>query len=111
MARASIRSARDFRRVYRAGSKARSDGITVWAAPREEPGETRLGMSIRATAGSAVERNRLRRRAREIFRAFDPGPDADVVVTASPEAIGRNFQQLSEVMTSAFEKAGLRRRT
>ena len=67
-------------------------------------------MAIRATAASAVDRNRLRRRTREIVRAFDPAPGADVVVAASREAAGKNFQELSSTLIHALEKAGVRRR-
>ena len=106
MPRASITSPRDFRRVYRSGTKARSDGLTVWVASRAEDGPSRLGMAVRSGVGSAVARNRLRRRLRELFRSLDVVPGNDVVVSASPEAAGRNFQELREVLTGALTKAG-----
>ena len=108
MALASIRSSRDFRRVYRTGKKVRDDGITLWVAPRPDDGETRLGMSIRAAVGTAVERNRLRRRVREAFRSFDPAPGSDVVLAATPEAAGRNFQELKSSLGVALERAGVK---
>ena len=67
-------------------------------------------MAIRATAASAVDRNRLRRRTREIVRAFDPAPGNDVVVAATREAAGKNFQDLSSALVTALEKAGVGRR-
>lgn len=106
--RNSIRSARDFRRVYRAGSTARVDGVTVWSAPRADADAARLGLSIRSSVGTAVERNKLRRRIRAIFTAYEPAPGRDVVVQAGPEATGRNFQELSEVTELAFQRAGVR---
>ena len=107
MARASISSARDFRRVHRTGTRSRIDGITVWAAARPDEGPSRLGMSVRATVGTAVERNRLRRRLREIFRALEPAPGRDIVVAATKEAAGRNFQELQTVVSKALAKAGV----
>jgi ribonuclease P protein component len=106
LARASISSARDFRRVHRTGTKSRIDGITVWAATRPDDGPARLGMSVRATVGNAVERNRLRRRIRAIFQDSDPRPGSDVVVAASKEAAGRNFQELKDVLQQAMSRAG-----
>jgi ribonuclease P protein component len=64
-------------------------------------------MSIRATAGTAVARNKLRRRVREVFRAYEPVPGRDVVVQAGPEATGKNFQELSEVLSAALQRAGV----
>lgn len=110
MATSSITSGRDFRRVYRTGKKVRDDGITIWAAPRPDAGETRLGMSIRATVGTAVERNRLRRRVKEAFRAYDPVPGRDIVLAATREAAGRNFQELQGSLTTVLERAGVDRR-
>lgn len=110
MATSSLRSGRDFRRVYRTGKKVRDDGITVWAAARPDAGETRLGMSIRAAVGTAVERNRLRRRVREAFRSYDPAPGSDVVLSASREATGRNFQELQGSLSTVLERAGVGRR-
>jgi ribonuclease P protein component len=65
-------------------------------------------MSVRATAGGAVERNKLRRRIREIFRAYEPAPGRDVVVQAGSEATGRNFQELTEDLGLALSRAGVR---
>lgn len=105
MARASLTSSRDFRRVHRSGKKSRVDGITVWAAPTGSGTPGRLGMAVRAATGTAVERNRLRRRVREIFKAYDP-MGHDVVVSASKEAAGKNFQELRDVLVAALDRAG-----
>ena len=109
MARASITSSRDFRRVYRSGKKARVDGVSVWAAPGPDEGRARLGMAVRASVGTAVDRNRLRRRLREIFRAYGPLTGTDVVIHATREAAGRNFQELEDVTVDALSGAGVRR--
>lgn len=108
MARASLTSGREFRRVYRSGERVREDGVTVWAARREDGADARLGMAIRAGVGTAVERNRLRRRMRAIFRAYEPEPGRDVVVQATGEAAGRNFQELTTVLGLALARAGVR---
>jgi ribonuclease P protein component len=87
------------------------DGVTVWAAPTEAAeaaDATRLGLSIRSSVGSAVQRNKLRRRVRAIFSAYDPAPGRDVVVQATSEAAGRNFQELSEALGLAFQRAGVK---
>ena len=84
------------------------DGVTVWAAPALTPAPTRLGLAVPAGAGPAVARNLLRRRLREIVRAYAPGDGMDVVIRADREATGRNFQELDEVVVAALEHAGVR---
>ena len=80
----------------------------MWAAPATTGEPARLGMAVRATTGTAVERNRLRRRVREIFRAYDP-TSCDVVVSATKDATGKNFQELNEVLSTALDRAGVGR--
>lgn len=108
MAQASLTSGRDFRRVYRSGTRVREDGVTVWVARRDDAADARLGMAIRAGVGTAVERNLLRRRMRAIFRAYEPEAGLDVIVQATGEAAGRNFQKLTEALGLALARAGVR---
>lgn len=103
--RASLRTGRDFARVYRAGRRARVDGITVWAAPAPEASTSRVGLTVPGSIGGAVRRNRLRRRLREIVRIYDPKPGTDVVIRADRDAAGKNFQELHSVVRSALDGA------
>jgi ribonuclease P protein component len=64
-------------------------------------------MAIRAEAGTAVVRNRLRRRIRAIVAAYQPVAGRDVVVQATREAAGRNFQELSVNLSTALGRAGV----
>lgn len=104
MAPASLSSGRDFQRVYRAGKKARADGITVWAAPIAGEGPGRLGIAVRATAGTSVARNRARRRIKAIVRDAAP-PGHDLVVGADRDATGASFQELERHLTQAVAAA------
>ena len=63
-----LRSGADFARVYREGSRARSDLFTVAVRPNGLE-HTRLGLSVgKRVWKSAVRRNRVRRVFREAFR-------------------------------------------
>lgn len=107
--RSSLARSADFRRVYARGRRARRDGITVWVAPAEGEGRpTRLGLAVRASIGSAVQRNRVRRRLRAAFRAYEAPVGFDVVTRADPGLTGRNFQQLRDDLWAALAAAGLR---
>ncbi|HEV3472704.1 MAG TPA: ribonuclease P protein component [Actinomycetota bacterium] len=109
--RLSLARSADFRRVYRSGKRARRDGITVWVARGDEPHRpTRLGLAVRATIGTAVIRNRVRRRLRAAFRAYEPATGFDVVARGDTALTGRNFQQMQADLWAALEAAGLRGR-
>lgn len=101
-----LRSARDFRRVITTGARGRARGLTVVAAPRREgaaPG--RLGMEVRTTSGTAVERNRIKRRIRAAFVVVAP-PGLDVVVRAGSDAGQEEFHDLVNDLRIALTRAG-----
>ena len=62
-----IRRPQDFERVYESGQRA-GDGHLLVFALRNDLGYSRLGLSVSRKHGSAVCRNRKRRRMRESFR-------------------------------------------
>jgi ribonuclease P protein component len=57
----------DFDAVYRAGKRRSGSHFTVFFRANQQP-LSRFGFSIKREVGSAVARNRIRRRAREIVR-------------------------------------------
>ena len=62
-----------------------------------------MGLSVPKRVGSAVCRNKVRRRLREIFRSVAPGlrEGVDVVVSARPAAADASFEE----MESEFRRA------
>ena len=62
---------RDFDAVYRQGRSVSNRYLTLHWFTRDDSGdEPRLGLAIPKTVGSAVERNRLKRQLREIWRSL-----------------------------------------
>jgi ribonuclease P protein component len=93
----TLRRAEDFQKTQRHGRRVRHRGVTVVAAVTA-PGEpARLGLVVPRGVGTAVVRNRLRRRLREAWRLLDV-TGVDVVVHATTEARDMTFQELTEAL-------------
>jgi ribonuclease P protein component len=101
-----LKSSEDFRRVRERGSRARRDGLTVLVAeaPSREP-RGRVGITIPGTVGSAVARNRLRRRLRAAIERMDMRHGRDVVVRADGSAARASFHELEENLRMALKRA------
>ena len=75
-------------------------------------GGLRLGITATRKAGSAVVRNRARRRVREIFRRWAAtalGVGVDLVVNISERATVAPFAALSSEVTALLSRAAARR--
>lgn len=86
----------DIRALFRAGRRLSAPPLRVVYRPTDL-GHPRLGVQVsRRAAGSAVRRNRIRRRAREAFRRLleGSGTGVDVMVLAGPEVEALAFEEL-----------------
>ena len=92
----------DYLETYSAGRRHVGRWLVVFVKPVGRP-VSRLGVTITKKTGSAVVRNRLRRRLRELFRrsgAFAGGLDVVVNVRRGAERaefaeLGRDFEKLA----------------
>jgi ribonuclease P protein component len=84
---ARLRSPREFEQVLAAGTRVSETPLTAAIRPNAMQ-HARLGLAISARAvPTAVARNRIKRQARETFRAARPQlPAVDVVLLARPGA-------------------------
>jgi ribonuclease P protein component len=95
----------EFERVYRQGTAYRGKLFSVHAFPNDH-GNPRLGLSVSRKVGTAVARNSVRRRLREVFRACTieiPG-DLDLVVSARPAAAKASFEELRAEFSKALSR-------
>ncbi|HLM78667.1 MAG TPA: ribonuclease P protein component [Rubrobacteraceae bacterium] len=94
----SLTTSPEFERVYRKGSVSRGRLLSVHVLPNPSGSIPRLGLSVSKKVGSAVKRNTVRRRLKEIFRSSLnrlPG-NLDFVISARPASAEATFEELSE---------------
>jgi ribonuclease P protein component len=72
-------------------------------------GPTRIGFSTPRTLGGAVERNRVRRRLRELLRARYGEMEIgwDLLLIARPAAARASFSELQEALGSLLRRSGI----
>jgi ribonuclease P protein component len=106
-----LRKRREFEECYASGVRVSGRHVQVFFLAGDSPGRPRLGISVPRRVGSAVERNRVRRRLREIFRRNRGllAASADrLVVNARPSAAAASFRELSEDYRRALRRASTR---
>lgn len=94
-----------FRQVHREGTRIADELVTV-RVRRGGSGPSRIGIVVRRQLGSAVRRNRIRRRLREASaQAHSVLPDGlDVVITPRASAEEATFQELVASLTELFSR-------
>ena len=104
---------RDFDAVYRRGRSVSTRHLVLYWFAREDDagGSARLGLAVPKAVGTAVVRNRLKRRLREVFRKRLPElpQEQDYVLVVRPglaeAAEARGFEWLAERVDEVLGKA------
>jgi ribonuclease P protein component len=104
----------DFDAVYRRGRSVSTRFLILYWFPREEVGgEPRLGLAVPKRVGSAVTRNRIKRRLRELWRvrAGEIPAGCDYVLVARPglaeAAETRGADWMAERLDEVLGKAAM----
>ena len=92
--------------VYREGRRRSSREFAVFLRPNGLE-LSRFGWSIRKALGSAVKRNRMRRRIREIIRLHrqEIAPGWDIVIHPRSTVVTANFSALTEELVKLLPRA------
>jgi ribonuclease P protein component len=87
------------------GSRAPASGFVLQALQRREDGPVRIGFTVSKKVGNSVERNRVRRRLREVVRLSQSAtlrPGHDYVLIGRRAALRMPFERLVEDFSRAI---------
>ena len=102
----------DFRAAA-SGARAQSSGFVLQALRRSDEGCARVGFTVSRQVGNAVERNRVRRRLRELVRLARPGSlhaGHDYVLVARRTALGAPFGEMMQELEAVLDRIHSRER-
>lgn len=95
--------------MFRRGKRSKTADLDVFDSPSPAP-HPRVGLVVPRYRHAVVERNRVKRRLREILRQevvpklSDAGLVIDVLVRARPEAYGATYGELNEQLLEWVER-------
>jgi ribonuclease P protein component len=101
-----LRQRADFLAVAN-GTRATSPAFVLQGRRREDSGPIRVGFTVTKKNGTATERNRIRRRLRELVKRLDVismRPHNDYVLIGRRDALGRDFTTMLDDLRSALHR-------
>jgi ribonuclease P protein component len=101
-----LRQRADFLAVA-GGARVNSTAFTLQCRRRDDLGPTRIGYTVTRKNGSATERNRIRRRLRELVRRMDVmamRPHHDYVLVGRRAALTRDFAAMVDDLALALRR-------
>jgi ribonuclease P protein component len=106
----TIRRRADFEAIGRKGT-ARSTPLLVLRWLRTDRAESRVGLSTPRTLGGAVQRNRVRRRLRELLRQRLEriGPGWDLLIIARPATSEASHAELGAAIDALLARSDIGR--
>lgn len=98
----------EFRRLYQKGKSAVGSSMVLYCR-RNNRGRNRLGITVSVKVGKAVQRNRARRRLREVYRLNGESlrQGWDVVLVARGRTLTASWKELNETFLRLSRKTGL----
>ncbi|WP_283674037.1 ribonuclease P protein component [Butyricicoccus sp. Marseille-Q5471] len=99
----SIKQNHEFRRTYHRG-KYTANRYLVLYCRKNRLGQTRLGLTVSAKLGNAVQRNRVKRLLREAYRLHETefATGADFVLVARSRAVGATYKEIEKSLLRAL---------
>src|SRR4051812_27294248 len=98
-----IRRRPEFERIYNEGARIHGRYMTLFVLANGKAAP-RFGVAATRKLGSAVERNRAKRRAREIFRRHKVAAGLDIVIVPRPGKLDAPFSRLEAHYHAALDQ-------
>jgi ribonuclease P protein component len=101
-----LRQRADFLAVAN-GARVNSAAFVVQTRRRDDDGPVRVGFTVTRKNGTATERNRIRRRLRELVKRLDAitmRPHSDYVLVGRRAALNRDFATMLDDLRSALHR-------
>ena len=101
-----LRQRADFLAVAN-GARVNASAFVLQSRRRDDSGPIRIGFTVTKKNGTATERNRIRRRLRELVKRLDPvsmHPHHDYVLVGRRDALTRDFAAMLDDLRMAFAK-------
>lgn len=101
---------KDFNRILRAGRVYSDKSLKIFIFPADNGLEyVRLGLVVSRKLGSSVERNKLKRRLREVFRLNKHRliRKIDMIFLPGQKSIDLNYRELEKIIFSLWGKANI----
>jgi ribonuclease P protein component len=89
------------------GARVNSAAFVVQSRHRGGDGPVRVGFTVTKKHGTATERNRIRRRLRELVKRLDVismRPHSDYVLVGRRAALNRDFATMLDDLRSALDR-------
>jgi ribonuclease P protein component len=98
----------DFKRVRHTGQSFAHPFVLLIVSTNQLD-HVRIGFTAGKLVGNAVQRNRAKRRMREVFRLLLPqvSPGWDVIAIAKPAILSASWDELQSAISSKLVQAGL----
>lgn len=101
-----LRRSNDFAAVYRRGRPLSNDLLALRSLKTDRP-QSRVGFAVGKRIGTAVVRNRVKRRLRAAVASLPLMPGWDLVVAARPAAATQDYQALRSALLGLLQRAHL----
>lgn len=89
------------------GPRMASPAFVVQSRARDDNGPVRVGFTVTKKVGTATERNRVRRRLRELVKRLDAAsvrPHHDYVIVGRRAALDRGFETMFNDLRAALSR-------
>src|SRR6202047_4723846 len=89
------------------GARGNSAAFVLQSRRRDDDGPIRVGFTVTRKNGTATERNRIRRRLRELVKGLaviSTRPHSDYVLVGRRAALNRDFATMLDDLRSALDR-------